>query len=112
MPRAVVNGTVLAEADRTVVAEGNHSFPPGSLEQEHLRDATPRPWTDVARDHDVVAVGVAHLDAGWSHPRPSPLARRVGGRGAVDRRTAGEPSEHVVPRPRLIDRLRRRDGGR
>jgi uncharacterized protein (DUF427 family) len=28
MMRAVWNGTVLAEAERTVVVEGNHYFPP------------------------------------------------------------------------------------
>lgn len=37
MIRAVWNGTVLAEAPRTVRVEGNHYFPPESLHREHLR---------------------------------------------------------------------------
>lgn len=36
MIRAVWNGTVLAEAPRTVRVEGNHYFPPESLHREHL----------------------------------------------------------------------------
>lgn len=28
MPHAVFNGTILAEADQTIVVEGNHYFPP------------------------------------------------------------------------------------
>lgn len=31
MMRVMWNGTVIAEAPRTVVVEGNHYFPPGGL---------------------------------------------------------------------------------
>lgn len=42
MIRAVWNGTVLAEAPRTVRVEGNHYFPPESLHREHLIESPRR----------------------------------------------------------------------
>ena len=32
MTKALWNGAVLAESDKTVVVEGNHYFPPGSVD--------------------------------------------------------------------------------
>jgi uncharacterized protein (DUF427 family) len=34
--KAVWNGVVLAESDETVVVEGNHYFPPESVDFDHL----------------------------------------------------------------------------
>ena len=34
MPKAVWNGQVIAESDKTVVVEGNHYFPVESIRQE------------------------------------------------------------------------------
>ncbi|WP_184075249.1 DUF427 domain-containing protein [Nocardiopsis mwathae] len=39
MIRAVWNGVVLAEAERTVSVEGNHYFPPESLRRENLTES-------------------------------------------------------------------------
>lgn len=51
MIRAVWNGTVLAEAPRTVRVEGNHYFPPESLHREHLIESPTTsicPWKGLA----------------------------------------------------------------
>ncbi len=40
MVRAVWNGTVIAESDKTVVIEGNHYFPADSVRPELLRQST------------------------------------------------------------------------
>ena len=37
MRKAIWNGAVLAESDSTVVVEGNHYFPPESVDAEFLR---------------------------------------------------------------------------
>lgn len=111
MPRAVFNGTVLAEADQTVVVEGNHYFPSESLDRDHLRESPSRsvcPWKGLARYHDVVVDGVVHSNAGWYYPRPSPLARRIRGHVAFDHRVTVEPTDHDVPRARFLGRFRRR----
>ena len=80
MLRAVWNGVVLAEAPRTIRLEGNHYFPPGSLNREYFAASRTRsvcPWKGVASYYTVVVDGQANPDAAWYYPRPSPLARRV-----------------------------------
>ena len=36
MVKATLNGTVLAESDKTVVVEGNHYFPPDAVQADLL----------------------------------------------------------------------------
>lgn len=80
MVRAVWNGTVIAEAEETVRLEGNHYFPPESINREYLRASdttTVCPWKGVAHYYHVVAGGQTNPDAAWHYPRPSRLARRI-----------------------------------
>jgi uncharacterized protein (DUF427 family) len=80
MRRAVWGDTVLAEADRTLLVEGHHYFPPDSVRWEHLVDSPTTTWCwwrgrarhlSIAIDDEVVA------DAAWYYPRPWPPARRL-----------------------------------
>jgi uncharacterized protein (DUF427 family) len=78
--KALWNGAVLAESDDTVVVEGNHYFPVGSLRQEHLRPSethTTCPWKGVASYYDVVVGGQVNKDAAWYYPKPSDAAKQV-----------------------------------
>lgn len=78
--RAVWNGTVLAEAPRTVRLEGNHYFPPDSLNWEFFtasRMWSVCPWKGLARYYTVTVDGQANPNAAWYYPRPSPFARRI-----------------------------------
>ncbi|MEO7194376.1 MAG: DUF427 domain-containing protein [Pseudonocardiaceae bacterium] len=80
MLRAVWNGVVLAETERTVRVEGNHYFPPESLRREYLTDSKTTslcPWKGLASYHTVTVRGEVNRDAGWYYPHPSPLARRI-----------------------------------
>lgn len=80
--RAVWNGAVLAESDRTVRLEGNHYFPAESLNREHFvssRTTTVCPWKGLAHYYTVVVDGQANPDAAWYYPRPSPFARKIKG---------------------------------
>ncbi|MDA2813189.1 DUF427 domain-containing protein [Nocardiopsis sp. RSe5-2] len=82
MIRAVWNGTVLAEAERTVVVEGNHYFPPDSVAREHFSESRLRtvcPWKGIARYYDVTIDGQTYPDAAWYYPRPFVFARRIKG---------------------------------
>jgi uncharacterized protein (DUF427 family) len=82
MIRAVWSGTVLAEAEHTVVVEGNHYFPPEALHREHFREAAGRTlcfWKGIARYYDVTVDGQTYPEAAWYYPRPTPLARRIRG---------------------------------
>ncbi len=112
MPRAVLNGTVLAESDHTVVVEGNHYFPPESIVRDHFAASSTKtvcPWKGLASYHDVEVDGAVLSNAGWYYPRPSPLARRIKGHVAFDNRVRIEPTDHDQPRPRrgLLSKLRR-----
>lgn len=80
MLRAVWNGIVLAEAPHMVRIEGNHYFPPGSLNMEYFvpsRTRTLCPWKGLASYYDVTTEHGTAKDVAWYYPHPSPLARRI-----------------------------------
>ncbi|GBP98776.1 DUF427 domain-containing protein [Streptomyces spongiicola] len=96
MLRAIWNGTVIAEAERTVFVEGNHYFPPQALRREYFTESRSRSlcfWKGLARYYTVTVDGRTMPDAAWYYPRPSPLARRIKGHVAFGRgvRVEGEP---------------------
>ena len=89
--RARWNGRLVAESAQTVVVEGNHYFPigsivPGTLEPTRARSLCP--WKGIASYFDVVVDEVRCPNGAWSYRHPTPLARRVKGRiafwGGVD----------------------------
>lgn len=80
MMRAIWNGQVLAETARTKVVEGNHYFPPESLNLEYFTPSRTRslcPWKGLASYYTVTVDGNVNADAAWYYPHPSPLARRI-----------------------------------
>ncbi len=80
MMRAVWNGAVLAEVPRTIWLEGNHYFPPESLNREYFAASRAKslcPWKGLASYYTVVVDGVANPNAAWYYPHPSPLARKI-----------------------------------
>ena len=93
--RATWNGAVIAESEETVVVEGNHYFPPESLDMRFLRESTTRtvcPWKGQAGYFDVVVDGEVNRDAAWIYRDPSRAARRIGGHVAFWRGVRVEPS--------------------
>ncbi|WP_309127228.1 DUF427 domain-containing protein [Microbacterium sp.] len=82
--RAVLAGTVIAEADdaETIMIEGNHYFPPSAVREGVLVDSpTPYtcPWKGVCQYYSVVLDGASHADYAWAYPDPKPSAiDRVG----------------------------------
>jgi uncharacterized protein (DUF427 family) len=80
MMRAVGNGAVIAQAPRARAVEGNHSFPPDTVDEAHLsgsRAWSLCPWKGIARSCTLVAGGQETRGASWYCPRPSPPARRI-----------------------------------
>ncbi|MFA9432797.1 DUF427 domain-containing protein [Egicoccus sp. AB-alg2] len=73
MPKAVWNGVVIAQSDRTIMIEGNHYFPPGSVDRSLLREAdktTRCPWKGKASYFDLVVEGRVNSAAAWTYPDP------------------------------------------
>ena len=82
MPRALWNGAVIAESDRTRVVEGNHYFPPESVRREHLRESathTTCPWKGLASYYDVVVGSDVNRDAAWYYPDTKEAANDIRG---------------------------------
>jgi uncharacterized protein (DUF427 family) len=80
MVRATWNGQVLAESSDTVVVEGNHYFPPASLNRSFLRESDTTsncPWKGVASYYHVAAGGEENADAAWSYPAPKAEAENI-----------------------------------
>jgi uncharacterized protein (DUF427 family) len=82
MPRAVWNGTVIAQSDRCEVVEGNPYFPPDAVKREYLHDSSTQTvcgWKGTANYYDVVVDGEANHDAAWYYPEPKPAAHNIKG---------------------------------
>jgi len=78
--RATWNGATIAESDDTVVVEGNHYFPPESLNRRYLRESehtTVCPWKGVAGYYDVVVDGEANENAAWTYREPKEAASEI-----------------------------------
>lgn len=80
MVRATWNGETLAEADATVVVEGNHYFRRADVRMEKLRPndrTTHCPWKGDASYYDIVAGGRENEGAAWYYPDPKPAASEI-----------------------------------
>lgn len=101
MLRAVWNGTVIAEAPRTVVVEGTRYFPPEALHREYVSESQSRSlcfWKGLARYYDVTVDGRTNPNAAWYYPHPSPLARRIKDHVAFSQgiTVEGEPEQETT----------------
>lgn len=79
---AVVGDTVVAESPDTLRVEGNHYFPPESVNWEYLAPSDQTsvcPWKGVARYYDVVVDGKRLPAAAWTYETPSEAARHIAG---------------------------------
>ena len=80
MTTATWNGATIAESDKTVVVEGNHYFPPGSVRKEFLQASsttTRCPWKGTAGYYSLVVDGKTNEDAAWYYPEPSTAAANI-----------------------------------
>jgi uncharacterized protein (DUF427 family) len=78
--KATWNGAVLAESDKTIVIEGNHYFPPDTINREYFQDSsthTTCPWKGEASYYDVLVDGQVNKDAAWYYPEPKPAANEI-----------------------------------
>lgn len=80
MVRAVWNGAVIAESEKTVVVEGNHYFPRDSVREDVLRESAKQtrcPWKGTADYFSLEVDGMTNPDAAWHYPQPSEAARDI-----------------------------------
>ena len=80
MAKAIWNGVVIAESNNTVMVEGNHYFPPDSINKEYFKETsshTTCPWKGLASYYNVVVDGKENNDAAWYYPEPKPAAAEI-----------------------------------
>ncbi len=78
--KAIWNGHVVADSDETVVVEGNHYFPPNSVQQNFLRKSETHStchWKGEASYYDVVVGDDINTEAAWYYPKPKPAADNI-----------------------------------
>jgi uncharacterized protein (DUF427 family) len=83
MVKAIWNGAVIAESGDTVIVEGNHYFPAGSVDPSVLRGSdnhTICPWKGTASYYTLAVNGAENPDAAWYYPDPEPAAAEITGR--------------------------------
>lgn len=82
MAKAIWEGTVLAESNKTIEVEDNQYFPPDSIKQEYFRPSethTICPWKGTASYYHVDVNGKSNPDAAWFYPEPKSEAKKIKG---------------------------------
>ena len=72
MPKAVWNGATLADSDQCQFVEGNHYFPPESLNRTYFKPSATQstcPWKGIASYYNIVVNGEVNIDAAWTYPK-------------------------------------------
>ncbi len=80
--KAVWNGTVLAESDRTEVVEGNQYFPPDAVKTAYFKPSETHsicPWKGTASYYTVEVNGQRNPDAAWFYPQTKDAAKNIEG---------------------------------
>lgn len=80
MTKAIWNDVVLAESSHTEMVEGNHYFPPQSINRRYFRDSTRHTtcaWKGVASYYDIVVGDQVVENAAWYYPDPKPAASKI-----------------------------------
>lgn len=74
------NGAEIARSDDTVVVEGNHYFPPDSVDQSLLSPSETTsfcPWKGTAQYHSISVGNETNQDAAWYYPEPKDAAAQI-----------------------------------
>lgn len=80
--KAVWNGEVIAESNKTVIIEGNHYFPEDSIKKEYFKSSDTHSvchWKGTASYYTLDVKGQKNVDAAWYYPETSSMAKSIEG---------------------------------
>jgi len=83
--QAIWKDTVIAHSDDTVIVEGNHYFPPESVNMAFLQPSKTRticPWKGKAWYYTIEVGSDRNTDAAWYYPKTKKTADNIRGRVA------------------------------
>ena len=78
--KAKWNDQIIAESDKTIVIEGNHYFPPDSVNKEFLTASSHSskcPWKGTASYYNIVVDGKTNINAAWYYVQPFEKAAQI-----------------------------------
>lgn len=82
MVQAIWNEAVLAESEQTIMVEGNHYFPPNSINEQYFKASeshTVCGWKGLANYYDVEVGDRTNRNAAWYYASPQPAADEIAG---------------------------------
>lgn len=80
--KAIWNDQIIAESNQTIIIEGNHYFPPQSVNKNFLSESnthTTCHWKGEASFYNLVVNGKINKDAAWYYPETSEMAKGIKG---------------------------------
>ena len=78
--KAIWENVILAESNATIVVEGNHYFPPDSINKNYFKDSNTQsscPWKGLASYYNIVVDGKVNQDAAWYYPDQKSAAGNI-----------------------------------
>ena len=78
--KAIWNNVVIAQSAATEVVEGNHYFPPDSIDRQYFQESTNTTvcgWKGTANYFDVVVGDNVNAGAAWYYADPKPKAANI-----------------------------------
>ena len=81
--KAIWNNEVIAESDDTILLEGNHYFPPESVNKDYLISSsktTVCPWKGTANYYSLHVHDATNENAAWYYRAPKAPAGDIKGR--------------------------------
>ena len=80
--KALWNEKILADSNDTILVEGNHYFPPNSVNWEYFNKTdhtTTCPWKGQAEYYTIEVAGEKNENAAWAYPEPKDEAEKITG---------------------------------
>ncbi|WP_455205933.1 DUF427 domain-containing protein [Kaarinaea lacus] len=78
--KAIWNGAIIAESNEAIIVEGNHYFPPHSVNRLFLKPSdkkTTCPWKGEASYYSLEVNGKINADAAWYYPNAKDAAKDI-----------------------------------
>ena len=80
--KAIWNGAVIAESDKTIEVERSQYFPPESIKKDYYQESehqTVCEWKGTANYYSVVVGGETNPNAAWYYPETLEAANNIRG---------------------------------
>jgi hypothetical protein len=80
--KAIWNNEILANSSATILVEGNHYFPPSSLNMQFFKQSekqTVCPWKGTANYYNLEVNNQLNKDAAWFYLAPKSAANNIAG---------------------------------